>query len=263
MIDIIIPAYNCVKTLSRTLASLVAQTDNNFHVLVIDDCSTEDIHSVIFPYMSQIDISYIRNSENVGCGMSRQVGIDNGHSSHFCFLDSDDMFMPYTVEIFNAAIKSDPGLELLIGQFYEQTMVQNNHALVTRKDGFTWCHGKLYSRNKIQQYGIRNRPDIKYADDSFFNSMCFELLDAKKIDLPLYLYTNNQYSVTRRVDSERDREVVSDFLRAMMVSCKLVLKYKHVVEHLPYTLNLVKESDIVTDEERYLYTELMKVCEKE
>lgn len=258
MIDVIIPAYNCINTISKTLSSLVSQTDKNFHVIIVDDHSTEDIYSIISNYQKELDIEYIKNPKNIGCGMSRQVGIDSGTSSHLCFLDSDDMFMPYTIEMFNAAIENDPNLEMLCGYFYEQTMINNNHAIVLRKNGFTWCHGKLYNREKIKQYGIRNRPDIKYADDSFFNSMCLEILNAKKIEIPLYLYVNNPSSVTRCHDDKRDHDVTKDFLHAMIVSCETVLKYKTKVEHLPYTLDMVKKSGIFTEEEKYLYNNLKK-----
>ena len=52
MIDIIIPAYNCSQTLNRTLGSLVAQTDSNFKVIIVDDCSTENIKPIIDRYNS-------------------------------------------------------------------------------------------------------------------------------------------------------------------------------------------------------------------
>ena len=262
MVDVIIPSYNCSKTLRKTLASLVSQTDHDFHVIVVDDYSQEDIESIVLEYIDQLSIEYIKNKQNMGCGMSRQVGIDNGSSSHFCFLDSDDMFMPYTVEIFNAAIENDPDLEMLCGYFYEQASINNRHALVLKKDGFTWCHGKLYNRDKITQYGIRNRPDVKYADDSFFNSMCFELLDAKKIELPLYMYTNNLSSVTRRDDASRDREVTADFLKAMIHSCETVLRYKSTVDHLSHTLDIVKKIGYINEEERILYDQLNELLER-
>lgn len=260
MIDVIIPAYNCTSTLGTTLASLVAQTDKDFHVIVVDDCSTEDISSVVSGYTEQLHIQYIRNPKNVGCGMSRQAGIDCGKSSHFCFLDADDMFMPYTVEVFNAAIDDDPDLELLCGSFYEQAKVNGKHALILRKDGFTWCHGKLYCRRKVEQFGIRNRPDVKFADDSFFNSMCFELLYAKKMELPLYLYSNNPESVTRRKDDKRDSEVTVDFLRAMIASCEVVLRHKPYIEHLPHTLGIAKKMGRMTDEAVKLSAILESMC---
>lgn len=260
MIDVIIPAYNCANTLGRTLASLVSQTDKDFNVIIVDDCSTEDILSVVSGYTEQLSIQYIRNRKNVGCGMSRQVGIDHGKSSYFCFLDADDMFMPYTVEVFNAAIEDNPDLEFLCGFFYVQAKVNGKHALVLKKDGFTWCHGKLYCRRKVEQFGIRNRPDIKFADDSFFNSMCFELLDAKKIELPLYLYSNNPESVTRRKDDQRDSEAMVDFLRAMLASCEVVLRHKPYAEHLSHTLDIAKKSGRMTDEAIELFDILETMC---
>lgn len=259
MIDVIIPAYNCTKTIKKTMASLVAQTDNRFRVIIVDDCSTENITTIIEECAGHLNLEYIRNKENIGCGMSRQVGIDHGKSSHFCFLDSDDMFMPYTVEIFNSVIESNPDLGLLCGYFYEQATIDTKHSLVMRKDGFTWCHGKLYNAAKVKQYGIYNRPDVKYADDSFFNSMCFELLDAQKIELPLYLYSNNPMSVTRCENAQRDSEVAVDFLNAMLHSCEIVLRYKSHVDHLPYTLDMVKRMGKMTKEAWELYEELEKI----
>lgn len=263
MIDVIIPSYNCANTLGRTLSSLVSQTDKDFNVIVVDDCSTEDILSVVSGYAEQLSIQYIRNQKNVGCGMSRQVGIDYGKSSHFCFLDADDMFMPYTVEVFNAAINDDPELELLCGFFYEQAIINGKHALILKKDGFTWCHGKLYSRKNVEYFGIRNRPDVKFADDSFFNSMCFELLDAKKVELPMYMYSNNPESVTRRKDDKRDSEVTVDFLRAMLASCEVVLRHKPYVEHLPYTLKIAKKMGRMTEEAWNLFAQLEAMCRGE
>ena len=64
MINVIIPAYNCSKTLGRTLASLVAQTDQNFEVIIIDDCSTENIKNIIDDYNNKLKIIYIRNENN-------------------------------------------------------------------------------------------------------------------------------------------------------------------------------------------------------
>jgi len=172
MIDVIIPAYNCQKTLGRTLGSLVAQTDNNFKVIIVNDKSQENIDSIVDEYSKRLDINYIKNEKNLGCGMSRQVGIDNATSSHFTFLDSDDMFMPYTVETFNSIIEADPDTQFVHSYFYQQIIISGDPALQLMKEGYTWCHGKLYNAECIMKYDIHNSPLVKYADDSYFNSMC-------------------------------------------------------------------------------------------
>lgn len=259
MIDVIIPAYNCTKTIRKTLFSLASQTDSNFYVTIVDDCSVDNLKAVIDEFDSILNIQYIRNNQNIGCGMSRQVGIDHIKSSHYCFLDSDDMFMPYTVQIFNRAIEKNPEIEFLYGQFYRQSLADGKLTIILEDEGFTWCHGKLYNAEKIKKFNIRNRADIKYADDSYWNSMCFELLKAQKIDIPLYLYIDNPESVTRCENSERDKMVMKDFMHAMIESSKNVLKYKTHINHLQNTLAFIRSKKIVDTEEKKLYQELIEL----
>lgn len=239
MIDVIIPAYNCNKTLGRTLASLVAQTDNDFIVTIVDDCSTENLRPIIDEYYNRLRISYVKNKKNLGCGMTRQTGIDNTKCSHFTFLDSDDMFMPYTVETFNSIVKANPDTEYIHSYIYEQTLIDGNPALTLHKDGFSYCHGKLYNREKIDKLEIKNSPLIKWHDDSYFNSMCSELLETQLIPIPTVLWTCNPDSITRKIDRYRDENVLEDFLTAMIMSKKHVSKHKPAVDHIPYTIEAV------------------------
>ena len=236
MINVIIPAYNCRATLGRTLSSLVAQTDPNFEVIIVDDCSTEDIKSIVDDYTNKLNIIYIRNEQNLGCGMSRQVGIDNATQKFITFLDSDDMFMPYTIETFNSIIEANPDTEYLHSYFYEQIVIDNNPAIYLWKNNYTACHGKLYNVELIKKYGIRNSPLVKWADDSFFNSMCSELMNMSIINVPTVLWTNNKNSIMRRQDVERDASVKEDFLNAMLLSAEFVLKQKGHIDHLQNTI---------------------------
>ena len=236
MINVIIPAYNCRTTLGRTFSSLVAQTDPNFEAIVVDDCSTEDIKSIVDDYLDKLNIVYIRNELNLGCGMSRQVGIDNATQKFITFLDSDDMFMPYTIETFNSIIEANPDTEYLHSYFYEQIVIDNNPAIYLWKDNYTACHGKLYNVELIKKYGIRNSPLVKWADDSFFNSMCSELMNMSIINVPTVLWTNNKNSIMRRQDVERDASVKEDFLNAMLLSAEFVLKQKGHIDHLQNTI---------------------------
>ena len=245
MINVIIPAYNCRTTLVRTFSSLVAQTDSNFEVIIVDDCSTEDIKSIVDDYTNKLNIIYIRNEQNLGCGMSRQVGIDNATQKFITFLDSDDMFMPYTIETFNSIIEANPDTEYLHSYFYEQIVIDNNPAIYLWKDNYTACHGKLYNVELIKKYGIRNSPLVKWADDSFFNSMCSELMNMSIINVPTVLWTNNKNSIMRRQDIERDAFVKEDFLNAMLLSAEFVLKQKGHIDHLQNTIEgIIKQMSL-------------------
>lgn len=263
-LEIIIPAYNCAGTLGRTLASLEAQTDTNFSVIIVDDCSEEPLMTIIEEHSRRLEIRCIRNERNVGCGMSRQAGMDSTGATHCAFLDSDDVLMPYAVETFNACIAANPNLEYMHSYFYEQTAVDGSPAVILHKDGFTWCHGKLYSVDALRRYKIRERPDIRWADDSYMNSICAELMDMQIMPLPMMLWTNTRTSVMRRNNPTRDAEAMRDFLQAMILSCEHVRQYKRQITHLPRTLDMVSAHlDAYGDAERTLFEELKKFKEAE
>ena len=187
--------------------------------------------------------------------MSRQVGIDNATQKFITFLDSDDMFMPYTIETFNSIIEANPDTEYLHSYFYEQIVIDNNPAIYLWKDNYTACHGKLYNAELIKKYGIRNSPLVKWADDSFFNSMCSELMNMSIINVPTVLWTNNKNSIMRRQDIERDASVKEDFLNAMLLSAEFVLKQKGRIDHLQNTIEgIIKQMSLNEKETEKLNT---------
>lgn len=241
MINIIIPAYNCCTTLDRTLASLVAQTDTAFEIIIIDDCSTEDIKTIIDNYINKLSIIYLRNEQNLGPGMTRQVGIDNATQKFITFLDSDDIFMPYAVETFNSIIASNPNIEYLHTYFYEQVTVDGCPALFVHENNYTAHHGKLYNVEVLNRLGIRNSPLFRYAEDAYFNSMCGELMEMSVIKIPTMLWVNNKNSMIRKPDPNREILSQKDLFNAMLLSAKFVLEKKGHIDHLKYTITHLSE----------------------
>lgn len=255
-IEIIIPAYNCRTTIHRALSSLGAQTDADFKVHIIDDCSKEDLRDILRQHTG-LDIRLTRNEVNLGCGMTRQVGIDLSDADYIAFLDSDDVLLPYTVEMWKNAIKDSPSTDVFHSYFYEQT---DSSVSKTVRDGFTWCHGKLYKLDFIRKHGIRNNSEVKYMDDAFFNSMCTELGNMSVIPIPMYMWLDNQASITRngKMTSDACRH---DFIHAMILSTEfLYSKGIQTIKHMRGTLkgleNIKHEFSDKTLEE---YEELLMI----
>ena len=257
-IEIIIPAYNCTKTLHRTLSSLECQTDTDFSVHVIDDCSTEDINPIVDVHKT-LNIRVTRNEKNIGCGMTRQVGIDSTTADYIAFLDSDDVLMPYTVETWRCMAQSNPDVDMFHSYFYEQ----QPQTLITRKYGYTWCHGKLYKVNFIRKWDIRNNPEVKLADDSFFNSMCVELGKFATIEIPMYMWLNNSESITRSGDTKFQFKLF-DFVHAMKLATEF-LKGKGIKEinHMRNTLSYIQSDfDKFNDEILNEYNALLALLDE-
>lgn len=94
--SVIIPVYNRANALKRALASVLAQSNQDFEIIVIDDGSIDHPERVV----AEIDdprIQLIRQ-DNRGGGAARNAGIDKACGRFIAFLDSDDEFLPHHLE---------------------------------------------------------------------------------------------------------------------------------------------------------------------
>lgn len=113
-ITVITPTYNRVDLLPRLYESLLAQTNQNFEWLVVDDGSTDKTDGLIQRYCREnaIKISYIKQ-ENAGKHTALNRGIACIESELTFIVDSDDYLPPDAVEIilsYHHKYKNTPGL---------------------------------------------------------------------------------------------------------------------------------------------------------
>lgn len=99
-IDIVIPAYNAEKTISRTLDSLCKQSYTAFKVIVINDASIDDTVQIVKSYFGKLDICLIDLKQNRGVSNARNVGIENSNGDFILFIDSDDSVDEKYIEYF-------------------------------------------------------------------------------------------------------------------------------------------------------------------
>ena len=88
-ISVIIPVYRGEATLARALDSALAQ-EETARVIVVHDCSEEDIDGVMAPYLGNDRVLYLKNSENLGAAESRNRGVAAAETPYVAFLDADD-----------------------------------------------------------------------------------------------------------------------------------------------------------------------------
>jgi len=107
----VIPAYNAAATLATAIESVLAQTRENFELVVVDDGATDDTYEVARPYEQDPRVTVIRQ-ENRGLPAARNTGIRTSSGGYIGFLDSDDLWMPTYLERMGEALDSqaDAGL---------------------------------------------------------------------------------------------------------------------------------------------------------
>ena len=99
IITFIVPAYNAESTLSRTIESIVNQSDNRYKIIIVDDGSSDKTDVIGKDYQDKHPekIKYIYQ-DNKGLGGARNQGMKLADTEYIAFLDSDDWLVPYYVE---------------------------------------------------------------------------------------------------------------------------------------------------------------------
>jgi glycosyltransferase involved in cell wall biosynthesis len=109
LVSIITPCYNSARFISQAIESVLSQTYQNWEMLIIDDCSTDNSVAIITEYIKNDKriklFSTEKNEKNPA--IPRNLGIKNAKGHYIAFLDSDDLWLPnkleYQMPLFNDA----------------------------------------------------------------------------------------------------------------------------------------------------------------
>lgn len=100
-----IPAYNRARLIPRALKSVQQQTHQNWEAIIVDDGSIDETADVATRLAREDKrIRFIRQEKNAGAQAARNLGIRAARGEWVAFLDSDDLFLPESLEIRLAAL---------------------------------------------------------------------------------------------------------------------------------------------------------------
>lgn len=96
LISIITPCYNSASFIVQAMDSVLAQTFEDWEMLIADDCSTDDSAAIVQEYARQDSrIRYYRtDSPSGGPSIPRNIGLEHARGEYIAFLDSDDLWLP-------------------------------------------------------------------------------------------------------------------------------------------------------------------------
>lgn len=118
-VSVIIPFFNRERFLGEAIESVLAQTYQNWELILINDGSTDSSLNVagdfIKKYPDRIFLHSHENEENRGASSSRNLGIKHAQGDLITFLDSDDVFLPKTLAIEIRAFASNPDADVVCG----------------------------------------------------------------------------------------------------------------------------------------------------
>lgn len=95
LVSIITPTFNSEKFIAETIQSVKNQTYENWEMIIVDDCSSDETFSIISNFSkndNRIKIHQLKN--NSGAGVARNEGVNLASGRFISFLDSDDLWKP-------------------------------------------------------------------------------------------------------------------------------------------------------------------------
>jgi len=96
-VSVVIPVFNRPAAVRRAIASVLAQTCQDFEIIVVDDASTDDTPATVTA-IGDPRVTLVRHDRNRGGGAARNTGIRRGTAPFVAFLDSDDEWLPAKLE---------------------------------------------------------------------------------------------------------------------------------------------------------------------
>lgn len=179
-VSVVIPTYNRSETVCDCVESVLAQKDAELEVVVVDDCSQEDVRGALKKrFGGDPRVRCVRNSRNMLVAASRNAGAEASSGGYLLFLDNDNILEPGAVAQMLACFGRHPDAGLVAPLSVHQ-----------RGDGggMIWTLGSDFNRWTSQ-------PRDTHPD------MTLDRLPPEPVDWPT-TYSPNAFMVPRNVFDE-------------------------------------------------------------
>ena len=268
-ISVIIPMYNIEKYIGECLDSILAQTFQDFEVIVVDDCSKDNGVEVVESYIPKFDgkLQLLKLAENSGgAGKPRNTGLRIAMGEYIFFMDGDDAITPTALEELYKAAENFSADLIHADNCYlapGETVTTNKNLLREANKEFkrevamvnapTFLSDDLAQRVQTiitgqmrcepWHYLIRRNflmeKDLKFSNLSIADDVLFSFLiicSAKKI-----LLIPNTFYVWRFRQNSNSREILSDVEKCMHKKGGDIFRSIDILENFMENFELFKQ----------------------
>jgi teichuronic acid biosynthesis glycosyltransferase TuaG len=165
--------FNAANTIGGTIGSVQAQTYQNWEMLVIDDCSTDDSRQVVREFIrNDRRIRLIESDCNFGGpARPRNIGMMNSSGKYLAFLDSDDLWLKDKLEKQVDFLEQNREYFLV----YSKCFIKKNGRVIGQ------APRRMYSGNVFNQL---------YLEFNFID--CCTVMMANRKTAPLYTFSEEK-----------------------------------------------------------------------
>ncbi|WHR56026.1 glycosyltransferase family 2 protein [Wohlfahrtiimonas chitiniclastica] len=225
LISIIIPMFNEENNISNCLENLYSQSSQDFHVIFVNDGSTDNTVKILSEQLSSnIPLfSYeILNQENLGAAKARESGILNAETAYVMIFDCDDKISENTIETHMNSIIKEKDIDIIMPDFliegdngykkftfYNQKIIYSGLECLEHSLGRWGVHGCVCAKKNIFEKSYNEYRKYNSEEKNFINNdeviTRLNFLFSKKIvrNNATYFYQNNLESTTKKINQNR------------------------------------------------------------
>ena len=241
-VSVIIPNFNDAIYIQDSILSVLNQTLGDIVVIIVDDCSTDNSWEILQQLQRKDSrIKIIKNVENSGAGISRNLGLDIATGQYIKFLDSDDTMDEDVLEVmYNAAQKNSAQIVCGYMQavnkdgtrhnkspfFYKKSSMLNNQTVTPETPGANRIFrtvgigDALYKKDLFTNVRF---PKLKWEDFATIPIIKYSVGKIFYIDKAVYNYRQHESSTTSTDEQKKTPRILDivkccDILRKGMPS---------------------------------------------
>ena len=108
-VSIVLPVYNGEQFLSLSIESVLSQTYQNWELIIVNDCSTDNSPAIMEKYVEKDPrIRIIHNAENQKLPESLNIGFRAARGDYFTWTSDDNMYKPDAIETMVSVLDTHP-----------------------------------------------------------------------------------------------------------------------------------------------------------
>jgi glycosyltransferase involved in cell wall biosynthesis len=121
---VVMPAFCADKTIREAISSVLAQTETDFELIVVDDGSTDLTYATAIAAIGHDPRGKVLRQVNAGPSAARNVGLAAASGKLIAFLDADDRWVPTALATHRTNFASRPelGLSFARTRFYDNEL---------------------------------------------------------------------------------------------------------------------------------------------
>jgi glycosyltransferase involved in cell wall biosynthesis len=182
-ITCVMPVYNNSSTLRKSVSSILAQSFDNFELIIVDDSSNDGSLDIELELAhNDPRISVLKQSHG-GAGKARNEGLKQAHGKYVTFLDGDDWFKPLFFEkLYASIIENRSDVALCRFENFENNLIYEDElyfqvSKFPKTESFTW---RDFSNSFL--YSVPFAPWTKLYNLSFLKKNHLQFQELYRVD---------------------------------------------------------------------------------